>query len=292
MGGMEIGIHYSRFPSTGGSSIATTFAETARIADEGGAALLTCMDHYFQMEMYGGPPEPMLEGYTALGFAAARTERVRLGLLVTGVTYRHPGLLAKIVSSLDVLSGGRAQLGVGAAWYEREHLGLGVPFPPVSERFERLEETLQICLQMWSDDNGAYQGRHYRLDETWCMPAPIQERIPVMIGGSGEHKTLRLVAQYADACNLFGEDAEQIRHKLDVLRRHCDEAGRDYDGIRKTAMAGAGLDPVGDPDGFVARMREYADLGIELVTISHDGVDPVRWTSRVLETVAPRIKDL
>jgi F420-dependent oxidoreductase-like protein len=292
MGGMEIGIHYSRFPSPGGSSIATTFAETARIADEGGAALLTCMDHYFQMEMYGGPPEPMLEGYTALGFAAARTDRVRLGLLVTGVTYRHPGLLAKIVSSLDVLSGGRAQLGVGAAWYEREHLGLGVPFPPLAERFERLEETLQICLQMWSDDNGAYQGRHYRLDETWCMPAPIQERIPMMIGGSGEHKTLRLVAQYADACNLFGEDAEQIRHKLDVLRRHCDEAGRDYDSIRKTAMAGAGLDPVGDLDGFVARMREYADLGSELVTISHDGVDPVRWTSRVLETVAPRIKDL
>lgn len=292
MGGMEIGIHYSRFPSPGGSSIATTFAETARIADEGGAALLTCMDHYFQMEMYGGPPEPMLEGYTALGFAAARTERVRLGLLVTGVTYRHPGLLAKIVSSLDVLSGGRAQLGVGAAWYEREHLGLGVPFPPVAERFERLEETLQICRQMWSDDKGAYQGRHYRLDETWCMPAPIQERIPMMIGGSGEHKTLRLVARYADACNLFGEDAEQIRHKLDVLRRHCDEAGRDYDSIRKTAMAGAGLDPVGDSDGFVARMREYADLGIELVTISHDGVDPVRWTSRVLETVAPRIKDL
>ena len=292
MGGMEIGIHYSRFPSSAGSSIAATFAETARVADEGGAALLTCMDHYFQMEVYGGPPEPMLEGYTALGFAAARTERVRLGLLVTGVTYRHPGLLAKIIATLDVLSGGRAQLGVGAAWYEREHFGLGVPFPPVAERFERLEETLQICRQMWSDDNGAYRGSHYRLDETWCVPTPVQERVPVMIGGSGERKTLRLVAQYADACNLFGDDAGQIRHKLDVLRRHCDEVGRDYDGIRKTAMAGRDLDPIGDPDGFVTRLQEYAALGVELVTISHDGVDPVAWSTQLLETVAPRIKDL
>ena len=289
---MDIGIHYSRFPSPSGSSIASTFAETARIADQGGAALLTCMDHYFQMEPFGGPAEPMLEGYTALGFAAAQTERIRLGLLVTGVTYRHPGLLAKIVTTVDVLSEGRAQLGVGAAWYDREHLGLGVPFPPTSERFERLEETLQICRQMWSDDNGAYRGRHYELAETWCVPAPVQARIPIMIGGSGERKTLRLVAQYADACNLFGADADEFRHKLDVLRRHCDEVGRDYDAIQKTAMAGFGLDPIGDPDGFARRMEEYAGLGIELVTISHDGVDPRAWTTQVLETVLPKISDL
>lgn len=289
---MDIGIHYSRFPSPGGTSIASTFAETARIADQGGAALLTCMDHYFQMEVYGGPPEPMLEGYTALGFAAAQTERIRLGLLVTGVTYRHPGLLAKIVTTLDVLSEGRAQLGVGAAWYDREHDGLGVPFPPVPERFERLEETLQICRQMWSTANGAYEGKHYRLAETWCVPAPVQSRIPIMIGGSGERKTLRLVAQYADACNLFGADGNDIRHKLDVLRAHCDDVGRDYDTIRKTALAGMGLDPIADPDGFVRRMEEYAALGIELVTISHDGVDPRAWTTQVLETVLPKIRDL
>lgn len=289
---MDIGIHYSRFPSPGGTSIASTFAETARIADQGGAALLTCMDHYFQMEVYGGPPEPMLEGYTALGFAAAQTERIRLGLLVTGVTYRHPGLLAKIVTTLDVLSEGRAQLGVGAAWYDREHDGLGVPFPPVPERFERLEETLQICRQMWSAANGAYEGKHYRLAETWCVPAPVQSRIPIMIGGSGERKTLRLVAQYADACNLFGADGNDIRHKLDVLRAHCDDVGRDYDTIRKTALAGMGLDPIADPDGFVRRMEEYAALGIELVTISHDGVDPRAWTTQVLETVLPKIRDL
>jgi len=292
MGGMDIGIHYSRFPAPEGRSIAATFAETARVADQGGAALLTCMDHYFQMEVYGGPPEPMLEGYTALGFAAAQTERIRLGLLVTGITYRHPGLLAKIVGTVDVLSEGRAQLGLGAAWYDREHLGLGVPFPPVAERFERLEETLQICRQMWSEDNGAYVGKHYRLEETWCVPAPVQAHIPVMIGGSGERKTLRLVAQYADACNLFGADADDIRHKLDVLRQRCDEVGRDYDSIQKTAMAGVGLDPIADPDGFVARMEQYAALGISLVTISHDGVDPVRWTSQLLETVGPRIREL
>lgn len=289
---MDIGIHYSRFPSPAGASIAATFAETARIADQGGAALLTCMDHYFQMEVFGGPPEPMLEGYTALGFAAARTERVRLGLLVTGVTYRHPGLLAKIVSTVDVLSEGRAQLGIGAAWYDREHDGLGVPFPPVSERFERLEETLQICRQMWSKDNGAYSGEHYRLAETWCVPAPVQARVPIMIGGSGERKTLRLVAQYADACNLFGADGNEIRHKLDVLRQHCDAVGRDFDSIQKTAMAGFGLDPIGDPDGFVRRMEEYSALGIELVTISHDGVDPKAWTTQVLEIVLPKIRDL
>ena len=146
----------------------------------------------------------MLEGYTSLGFLAGQTDTMTLGLLVTGVTYRHPGLLAKIVTTLDVLSGGRAQLGIGAAWYEREHRGLGVPFPPLAERFERLEETLQICLQMWSDDAGPYEGRHYHLAETICSPPPISSPRPsLLIGGSGERKTLRLVARYADACNLF-----------------------------------------------------------------------------------------
>jgi len=292
MGRMDIGIHYSRFPSPGGASIADTFARTAQAAEDGGAALLTCMDHWFQMEVYGGPPEPMLEGYTTLGFAAAHTERIRLGLLVTGVTYRHPGLLAKIVTTLDQLSQGRAQLGIGAAWYDREHEGLGVPYPSTAERFERLEETLQICRQMWSDDHGPFEGRHYRLAETWNVPAPVQARIPIMIGGNGERKTLRLVAQYADACNLFGGSAEEIGHKLDVLRRHCDDVGRDYATIRTTAIAPQGLDPLADTDGFVTLMEEYAALGISLVTISHDGVDPVAWTERLLGTVLPRIKDL
>ena len=170
----------------------------------------------------------MLEGYTALGFLAGQTERITLGLLVTGVTYRHPGLLAKTVTTLDVLSGGRAMLGIGAAWYEREHLGLGVPYPSMGERFERLEETLQICLQMWSDDEGPYEGKHFRLAETICRPAPLSSPRPkVLIGGSGERKTLRFVARYADACNLFSAGHDEIAHKLDVLARHCETEGRD-----------------------------------------------------------------
>ena len=296
---MDIGIHYSRFPVAPGSTRAATLAETARIADQGGAALFTLMDHYFQMEPYGGPPEPMLEGYTGLGFLAGITESVRLSLLVTGVTYRHPGLLAKIVTTLDVLSEGRAQLGIGAAWYEREHLGLGVPYPSTSERFERLEETLQICGQMWSGDDGAFEGDHFTLAETVCVPPPLQTSghlggPPVMIGGNGERKTLRMVAQYADATNLFGADGAEIGHKLDVLRRHCDDVDRDYDSIQKTAMAR--IDPVADADAFLAVTGEFAAQGIELITIqppAHPPApDPVAWVADFFDTVAPAVRDL
>jgi F420-dependent oxidoreductase-like protein len=292
---MDLGIHYSRFPVAPGSRRAATLAATARVADQGGAALFTVMDHYFQMEHYGGSAEPMLEAYSTLGFVAAQTERIRLGVLVTGVTYRHPGLLAKIVTTLDVLSEGRAQLGLGAGWYEREHLGLGVPFPSTAERFERVEETLQICAQMWSEDDGPFEGKHHRLAETVCVPAPLQRSghlggPPVMIGGSGERKTLRLVAQYADATNLFGSDGAQIAQKLEVLRRHCDDLGRDYDSIRRTAIGG--LDPVADRDGFLARMEEFAAQGIELVTLQPTGPDPVAWTTQVLEDVAPVLAEL
>jgi F420-dependent oxidoreductase-like protein len=292
---MDIGIHYSRYPVAVGSTRAATLATTARLADDGGAALFTVMDHYFQMEHYGGPAEPMLEGYTTLGFVAAHTERIRLGLLVTGVTYRHPGLLAKIVTSLDVLSEGRAQLGLGAAWYEREHRGLGVPFPSTAERFERLEETLQVCRQMWSADEGPFEGTHYRLAETVCVPPPLQTsgRLggpPVMLGGNGERKTLRLVAQYADATNLFGSSGAEITHKLEVLRRHCDDVDRDYDTIQRTAMAG--LDPLADRDAFLSRMEEFAAAGIELVTMQPVGPDPVAWTTEVLDSVAPVVRDL
>jgi F420-dependent oxidoreductase-like protein len=292
---MDIGIHYSRFPVAPGSTRAQTLAATARVADQGGAALFTVMDHWFQMEHYGGPPEPMLEGYTTLGFLAASTESVRLGLLVTGVTYRHPGLLAKIVTTLDVLSEGRAQLGLGAAWYEREHLGLGVPFPPTAERFERVEETLQICGRMWSGDESGFDGSHYQLAETVCVPPPVQTSghlggPPVMIGGNGERKTLRMVAQYADATNLFGASGPEIAHKLDVLRRHCDDVGRDYDTIQKTAMGG--IDPISERDAFLSRMEQFAAEGIELVTLQPVGPDPVAWTNEVLDTVAPVVRDL
>ncbi|GAA3526972.1 LLM class F420-dependent oxidoreductase [Nocardioides daeguensis] len=286
---MDLGIHYASFSHPDGDRrLAARLAGTAQVADQGGIALFTVMDHYFQMEMSGGPGEPMLEGYTTLGFLAGRTERIGLGLLVTGVTYRHPGLLAKVVTTLDVLSGGRAWLGIGAAWYEREHLGLGVPYPPVAERFERLEETLRICRQMWSDDDGPFEGSHYRLAETICVPPPVQGRIPVLVGGSGERKTLRLVAKYADACNLFtGEGVEGVAAKLDVLRRHCDDVGRDYEQIRKTILWFG--DPVAEPDRFAREMEEYAGIGISLAALMPPPGDPERWATALVEQAVPRV---
>jgi F420-dependent oxidoreductase-like protein len=234
--------------------------------------------------------DPMLEGYTSLGFLAGQTETMRLGLLVTGVTYRHPGLLAKIVATLDVLSGGRAQLGIGAAWYEREHNGLGVPYPPLAERFERLEETLQICRQMWSDDDGPFHGRHYQLAETICEPRPITApHPPILIGGSGERKTLRLVARYADACNLFAANPDDVAHKLDVLIRHCDSEGRDPATIERTILFVR--DPFADVDAFVAEMTGYARLGVTTVDLMPSG-DPVAYVERVGNDIIPRLGEL
>jgi F420-dependent oxidoreductase-like protein len=202
---MQLGFHVPIFDIDGGTrAIAGELARVGTAAEQSGATWLSFMDHYFQIEPTGLPAESaMLEGYTTLGYLAAHTSTVDLGLLVTGVTYRHPGPLAKIVTTLDVLSGGRAVLGIGAAWFEREHRGLGVPFPPLAERFDRLEEALRICAQMWDpDNNGPFEGTHYQLAETLCSPQPIH-RPAVLIGGGGERKTLRLVAQYGDACNLF-----------------------------------------------------------------------------------------
>ena len=215
---MDVGIHVPIFDIDGGTTaIAGELARVGAAVESSGANWLSFMDHFFQIEPTGLPAESnMLEGYTALGYLAAHTSTVSLGLLVTGVTCRHPGILAKTVTTLDVLSGGRAVLGLGAAWFEREHRGLGVHYPPLAERFERLEEALQICNQMWDpDNNGPYEGTHYQLEETLCSPQPIN-RPKVMIGGSGERKTLRLVAQYGDACNLFASSPEEVGHKLDV----------------------------------------------------------------------------
>jgi alkanesulfonate monooxygenase len=201
----------------------------------------------------------MLEAYTTLGYLAARTERVELLAWVTAVSYRDPGLLAKMVTTLDVLSKGRAMLGIGAAWNEEESRGLGLFFPSTKERFERLEETLQICLQMWSSEEGPYRGEHYTLERTMNVPQALQRpHPPILIGGGGEKKTLRMVAQYADACNLF--DGPDLQHKLDVLRRHCDDLGRDYAEIEKTVMGGALAQ---DPKTAVAHLEELATLGIQ-----------------------------
>jgi F420-dependent oxidoreductase-like protein len=289
---MRVGIHFVNFTLPGApATLAAALADSARAAEDGGCSSFSVMDHWFQMETVATSEDPMLEGYTSLGYLAGLTERLTLGLLVTGVTYRQPGLLAKIVTTLDVLSGGRAQLGIGAAWYEREHKGLGVPFPPLSERFERLEETLQICLQMWSDDNGPFEGRHYQLAETICSPPPISSPRPsILIGGSGEQKTLRLVARYADACNLFAESPEIVAHKLSVLRRHCDAESRDYDAIDKTILGFA--QPLEDPDGFLASMQAYADLGVDAVDLMPMTDDPVTWVTEVCEAVLPRMGDI
>lgn len=289
---MELGIHFANFTLPGGpEALAPTLAATARAAEDVGCSTFTLMDHWFQMEEFATAHQPMMEGYTSLGFLAAHTDAMTLALLVTGVTYRHPGLLAKIVTSLDILSGGRAQLGIGAAWYEREHKGLGVPFPPISKRFERLEETLQICHQMWSDDDGPYEGRHYQLAETICSPRPIQQPGPkILVGGSGERKTLRLVARYADGCNMIAPDPAVVAHKLDVLNRHCEAEGRDPDSISKTILGMQ--DPLADVDAFLASMEEYATLGITLVEVMPLSPEPAAWVTQLGERVVPTLRDL
>ncbi|MGW3244713.1 LLM class F420-dependent oxidoreductase [Streptomyces sp. NPDC001070] len=292
---MRLGLHLTKFDHPAGpAGLAPALAAAGEAAEAAGAGWLSVMDHYFQMENNGGAEAAMLEGYTTLGYLAARTSSVRLGVLVTGITYRHPGLLAKIATTLDVLSGGRATLGVGAAWYEREHVGLGVPFPPLAERFERLEETLRICLQMWDqDDDGPFEGTHYRLAETRCTPAPVSAPHPeIMIGGSGEKKTLRLVARYADACNLFATSPAEVAHKLDVLRAHCDEAGRDYSRIRKTMLYVGDTIRDGDTDGFVADMAGYAKLGIETVIVVPPDAEPAGWIESHCAPAVPRLAEL
>jgi F420-dependent oxidoreductase-like protein len=288
---MDLDLHITRFDWAGGPvQIGPGVAHLARTAEAVGVKTLSVMDHYFQMEMMAPAEDPMLEGYTALGFIAGVTERLRLRVLVTGVTYRPPGLLAKIVTTLDVLSGGRAELGLGAAWYEREHKGLGVPFPPVAERFERLEEALQICLQMWSDDNGAFAGKHYQLAETLCSPAPVSSPRPrIMIGGGGEKKTLRLVAQYADACNLFG-GPDEVSHKLDVLRRHCDAVGRDIREIEVTALLSTPDD--GTSDDVLRSAEDYAAVGVATVMARAVGNDPAGKLETLFGPAVGRMKSI
>ncbi|MFC8527758.1 LLM class F420-dependent oxidoreductase [Nocardia sp. NPDC057227] len=288
---MQLGIHVPIFDIDGGpAAIAGELAAVGRAAEESGATWLSFMDHFFQIEPTGLPAEAnMLEGYTTLGYLAAHTSTIDLGLLVTGVTYRHPGLLAKIVSTLDVLSGGRAVLGIGAAWFEREHLGLGVPYPPIAERFERLEEALRIAKQMWDPaDNGPFDGKHYQLAETLNSPQPLRTP-PVLIGGGGEKKTLRLVAQYADRCNLFGTSAADVEHKLDVLRGHCDTVGRDFAEIRVTVMAGSPNPD--DHDGFVRGLADYARIGVHQAIVMPPAGSPAAWIDS-LAPVVPHLAEL
>jgi F420-dependent oxidoreductase-like protein len=266
---MHIDITLANLTLRGGApQLGANLARAATLAEQAGLGTVWVMDHFFQIPPVGPAEMDMLEGYSTLSFLAAHTKKVRLGTMVTGITYRYPAVLIKTVTTLDVLSGGRAWFGLGAAWFEREHLGLGVPFPPLGERFERVEECLQIALQMWSGNNGPYRGKHYQLQETLCVPQPLSKpRPPIMIGGGGEKKTLRLVAQYAEGCNLFG-DAATVAHKLGVLRGHCERLGRDYGAIDKTVMVVHQRDPA----KLLAELAALAAVGVDGVVIA--GMDP------------------
>jgi F420-dependent oxidoreductase-like protein len=276
---MRIGLQIPSFTWPGGpAEIGPRLAEIAKTADDAGFYSLWVMDHFFQIQYIGPADEPMLEGYAALNYMAGLTRRARLGTLVTGVVYRQPGLLVKTVSTLDVLSGGRAYLGIGAAWNEQEAVGLGIPFPPLKERFERLEETLQIAKHMWAGKREPYQGQHYHLVEPINSPQPLSRpHPPILIGGMGENKTLLLVAQYADACNLFaGLGHDTLWQKLDVLKRHCDAVGRPYEEIERTALGTVNLAAGGmNVTQVIETCRGLADMSIQHVIFNMPNVHEI-----------------
>ncbi len=293
---MRIGLQIPSFTwPEGTAGIGPKLAEIGRTADEAGFASLWVMDHFFQIHGVGDVDEPMLEGYNALSYLAAVTQRTKLGTLVTGVHYRYPGLLVKTVTTLDVMSGGRAYLGIGAGWNERESRGLGVPFPSTRERFERLEETLQIARQMWSREVGPYEGEHYQLAEALNSPQAISEpHPPVMIGGMGEKKTLRLVAKYADACNLFVYGgADVIRQKLDVLQGHCEDVGRNYEEIERTGLGTVNLAVGGmTAEDVIGFCREMSEAGIQHLIFNMPNVEEIKPLVTFGEEIVPAVAEL
>ncbi len=290
---MRLGLHISDFTWSGGAgNLPQDLARVAQAGEDAGFDRVSVMDHVWQISVIGPPEHEMLEAYTTLGYLAAQTSRVKLLTLVTGVVYRQPGLLAKMVTTLDVLSGGRAMLGVGAAWNEEEATGLGLDFYPVAERFERLEEALQICLQMWSGSEEPYEGKYYQLARTLNSPqTPTLPHPPILIGGSGERKTLRLVAKYAQACNLFpGPD---IDRKLEVLKQHCDEVGRDYDEIEKTVLFNFDVGDKGERVGrIIEQLEGLAALGFTVAHGSVAGVSGIKPLEIIGDQIIPAIADL
>jgi alkanesulfonate monooxygenase len=283
---MNLGLHLSNFTyPSGAPALAADLTRIAAAAEDAGFTRLSVMDHVWQIRPVGPIETDMLEAYTALGYLAARTTRVELLAWVTAIVYREPGLLAKCVSTLDVLSEGRAMLGIGAAWNEEEAVGLGLPFPPTAQRFERLEEGLQIFLQMCSDDDGPYDGKHYHLGRTLNVPQPLRRpHPPILIGGGGEKKTLRLVAQYAQACNLF--PSPDLARKFDVLRGHCADVGRDYDEIEKTVMMPFAPGKNGEHvDELLKRLQQFAELGVAEV---HGSLAEV-WTDEAMTVMAEQV---
>lgn len=296
---MKLGLHVTNFgeqDKTG--TIPEHITDIAKIADDTGFATLSVMDHFFQISVMARTDEPalepMLESTTALGYLAAQTSRIHLLAMVNGVTYRHPGLLIKAVTTLDVLSRGRAMLGIGAAWNEEEHVGLGVPYPPLKERFERLEEALQIAHRMWDGDTSPFDGAYYQPQRPINSPQSVQRpRPPILIGGGGEKKTLRLVAQYGDACNLFELGIDGVKQKLDILREHCDAVGRPYEDIQKTMTAfvrlsDTGADGTETVEQAIERLSGYAAIGIEEAMFSL----PADWNAKTFEHFASRLVPL
>jgi F420-dependent oxidoreductase-like protein len=290
---MKLGLHVSNFTWPGGPpALAPKLAEIARLAEDVGFDRLSVMDHVWQIRVIGPPEDEMLEAYTALAYIAARTRRLSLMTVVTGSTYRSPGMLAKTVTSLDVLSGGRAWLGIGAAWNEEEARGLDLFFPPLAERFERLEEILQICLQMWSDDDGPFNGRYYHLARTLNRPQSLSRpHPPILIGGSGEKKTLRLVAKYAQSCNIF--NTPDFVRKLDVLRGHCEAVGRNYDEIEKTVLYNFDVGEKGERAGqIVDDLHALSELGAQVAIGSAARISDLNVLEVIGKQVIPAIAGL
>ncbi len=272
------------FPGVADADLFETIAGIAMTADNSGFDSLWVMDHLYQIEMVGPREDPMLEAYTLLGALSARTRDIALGTMVTGVTYRNPALLAKIVTTLDIISSGRAILGIGAAWNDDEHAGYGYDFPTAKERLDRLEEALQIIPAMFTEQAPSFEGRHYRVQGVLNNPKPVRGRIPVLIGGGGEKRTLRLVAQYGDACTLFG-GPDDVRHKLDVLERHCADVGRDPAEITKTILY-----TVRDPMEAAEKIAAYTAIGVDGVVVNMSDVadlDKVATTGETLRKVLP-----
>src|SRR4029079_12217358 len=290
---MKFGLQINNFTWPGGpAAIGPTLARVTRAADDAGFDSIWVMDHFFQIRGLGPPEAPMLEGLTALGFMAGNSERARLGLMVGGIHYRQPGHWIKATTTLDVLSGGRAWFGIGAAWNEFESRGLGFQFPPLHDRFEMLEETLQMAQAMWSGGSGtgeAFEGKHYTAMRLLNSPQAISRpRGPILLGGGGEKKTLRLVAQYADACNVFG-DGPRIAHKYAVLREHCERLGRPYEEIERSTRQS--VDVVAQSaDELVQGFGELGEAGAQHILISVRGVSDVSKLERLGAEVLPQLR--
>jgi len=291
---VKFGLQINQYTWPGGAAaIGPTLARVGRAADDAGFDSIWVMDHFFQIRGLGPPEAPMLEGQTALGFLAAHTDRARLGLMVGGIHYRAPGLWIKATTTLDVISGGRAWFGIGAAWNAHESKGLGFAFPPLGERFERLEETLRMAHEMWSGGSGtggAFEGKHVAATHLINSPQSISRpRVPILVGGGGERKTLRLVAQYADACNIFGRSPEFVRDKLAVLREHCDRLGRPYEEIERTVLTGIDLEN-DSTDATVQRFGELAEAGAQHLIFSVRGVADTARLERIGSEILPQLR--